>query len=385
VGISFYTFQSLGYMVDVYRGQTEAEKNLITYALFVAFFPQVQAGPIGRSTSLLPQLRADAPRFSAKRAEQGLFMVGWGVFKKLMIADRLAVFVNAVFDEYGGGTGAVSLAALLLFAFQIYCDFSSYSTIALGTAKILGYELEQNFNLPYLARTLPDFWRRWHITLGSWFRDYLFYPILRGKPLNRLAESAKKSLPKAAAQNLPVAAGLLVVWLCTGLWHGAGWNYIVWGLYHGLFLILSALLGPVFKRRAQKWRLPTQTRLYKIFQTLRTFFLVCAGYVFFRSAGLRAAVLFFKNLFGGARPAALWDGSLLAYGLDAADFTVALAALALLFVLELVQRRVNLLQWLPAQKLPLRWAVYLLGLLAIAVFGVYGEGYAEKPFIYFQF
>ncbi|MDL2219661.1 hypothetical protein LJC04_04945 [Ruminococcaceae bacterium OttesenSCG-928-O06] len=385
VGISFYTFQSLGYLVDVYRRQTQPERNIVTYTLFVAFFPQVQAGPISRSTSLLPQLRSPAPAFDGKRVERSLLLAGWGLFKKLVIADRLAIFVGNVFDGHAGGTGAVAVAAVVLFAFQMYCDFSGYTAMALGIAGLFGYRLDPNFQLPYFSGTIPEFWRRWHMTLGSWFRDYLFYPILRNRRLNRLAKAARKTLPKTLANNIPVVVGLVVVWFCTGFWHGTGWNYIVWGLYHGLLIILSTLAGPWLKKRGQALGLPLEGRAFALFRVVRTFALVCVGYVFFRSASLGAALGLFARLWGGAGPAALWDGTLLQYGLDGADFAVALAGLAVLFAVEFAQRKRDLLAWVPAQRRLVRWAVYLVGILVLLVFGMYGEGYVEKPFLYFQF
>lgn len=385
VGISFYTFQTLGYLMDVYRGQTPAEKNLLTFALFVSFFPQVQAGPIGRSTRLLPQFKGEAPDFSWQAIKKGAVLIGWGFFKKLVIADRLSVFVSAVFDGSLNARGVVLVCGVLLFAVQMYADFSSYSTIAIGAAAVLGYQLDANFDLPYFSATIPEFWRRWHITLGSWFKDYLFYPLLRNRALSRLGKKSAALLPKYYAQNLPVVLALVVVWFSTGLWHGASWTYVVWGLYHGLLIILGLLLAPQLKKLTTALKLPVKGRAFRLFQVVRTFLLVCVGYVFFRSASVAAAVDYFARMAAPGTLGQLADGTLLGFGLDAADFTVALAGIVVLFCVELASRKTDVLNWLMKQRLPLRWAVLLLGLLAIVVFGQYGDGYVDKPFIYFQF
>ncbi len=222
-GISFYTFQALGYAVDVYRGQLPAEKNPIVYALFVTFYPQLVAGPIERANNLLPQLKSKTS-FRFENMRSGLLLMCWGMFQKLVLADRLALFVDGVYGQYQQANGAFLLLATVLFAFQIYCDFASYSNIARGAARVMGYELMANFDAPYLSGSVTEFWSRWHISLSKFFRDYLYIPL----------GGNRKGLPRTCIN-------LMVIFLCSGLWHGANWTFVIWGALHGIARVVELL------------------------------------------------------------------------------------------------------------------------------------------------
>jgi len=265
VGISFYTFQALGYSIDAYYGRVRAERNFITYALFVTFFPQLVAGPIERTGNLLPQFKVNH-EFDYDRVTSGLRLAAWGMFKKVVIADRLAVYVNGVFDNPTVYPGASLALAVFFFTFQIYCDFSGYSDIAIGCAKVLGFNLMSNFRQPYFSRSTTEFWRRWHISLSTWLKDYLYIP-LGG---NRKGEARQK-------------INLLITFLISGLWHGAAWHFVIWGLLHGVFQVIGRSTASFRNTIGHKVGLPEESRIRKAIQVCVTFILVCFAWVFFRA------------------------------------------------------------------------------------------------------
>jgi len=278
VGISFYTFQALGYSIDVYYGRVQAERNFICYALFVTFFPQLVAGPIERSGNLLPQFKVNY-EFDYDRVTSGLRLAAWGMFKKVVIADRLAIYVNGVFGNPVIYPGASLALAVFFFAFQIYCDFSGYSDIAIGCARVLGFNLMTNFRQPYFSRSITEFWRRWHISLSTWLKDYIYIPLggnRKGK--------ARKHL------------NLLITFLLSGLWHGAAWHFVVWGALHAIFQIIGRSTEPFRNALARKVGLPDESLLRKVIQVCITFILVCFAWVFFRANTMADAFLIMAKL-----------------------------------------------------------------------------------------
>ena len=302
VGISFYTFQALGYTLDVYRGEIRAEKDFFKYALFVSFFPQLVAGPIERSKNLLSQL-SQPKKFDFDNFREGVLLMLWGYFLKLVIADRVAVFVDTVYGDCVSYPGMYLVVATMLFAIQIYCDFAGYSTIALGSAKILGIKLTDNFNAPYLASTVAGFWRRWHISLTSWFRDYLYFPLggnRKGK--------ARKYLNK------------LIVFLVSGLWHGASFSFVIWGGLNGIYQIAGEMFGPVSSRIRRALHIREESRGYRFLGMIRTFILVDFSWVFFRAQTVKDSFLILRQMFGVGNFRVLFDGSLYECGLDERQF-----------------------------------------------------------------
>ena len=355
VGISFYTFQALGYAIDVYRGDLPPERNPFRYALFVTFFPQLVAGPIERATNLLPQFYQRHP-FDYDRMKSGLVRMGWGFFLKVVIADRLAVLVDQVYSQAAEAPGWALALATVCFAFQIYCDFASYSTIAIGAAEVLGFRLMQNFNAPYLALSVKDFWRRWHISLSTWFKDYLYIPLGGSR--------------RGTART---CLNLMAVFLVSGLWHGAAMTFVVWGGLHGLFQAAGVLWG---RLRGPAGAKPLPAPL----AWAGTFALVNLAWVFFRAEDIGQALTVLRRIFtawGGALPGGL--------GLDAPDMAVGAAALALLFFADIRGQKKDLHGAVLALPLAAQWALYLGLIAAILLFGVYGPGYTTAPFIYFQF
>lgn len=372
VGISFYTFQALSYTVDIYRGEIKAERNLLKYALFVSFFPQLVAGPIERSKRLLTQIEglAEKKLWNYKRITEGLVLMLWGFFLKMMIADRVAILVDEVFNSYYKYGTIVLVTSAFAFAIQIYCDFSSYSTIAIGAAKVMDFELMENFNTPYFARNIQDFWRRWHISLSTWFRDYLYIP-LGGSRCSKM----KKYF------------NLLVTFIVSGLWHGANWTYVFWGGLHGLYQIIGDISKPIKKRINQFCNTKTESFGYKAGQVVVTFLLVDFAWIFFRADSITNAFGYIKRMFTEYDPWVFFDQSIFTLGLDRVEVNILIAALMALLA-------VSIMQYLKGQRLELflseqciwfRWLIIFVLLSAIAVYGKYGPNVDAQAFIYFQF
>jgi D-alanyl-lipoteichoic acid acyltransferase DltB (MBOAT superfamily) len=364
IGISFYTFKNLSYAIDVYRGDQPPEKHLGYYALYVAFFPQLLAGPIERAKRFLPQLIGKCD-FDYWRVTNGLKLMLWGLFQKMVIADNLAPLVDAVYNDPTHHSGVGLVLATLFFAFQIYCDFAGYSDIAIGAAQVMGFTTMDNFNRPYFSKSIPEFWRRWHISLSTWFRDYLY--ISMGG--NRV------SIPRWYIN-------LFVVLLICGLWHGANWTFIVWGGLHGLYLVFSAFTRDIREKIHKAMGLDRVPRLHNYFKVTVTFSLVCFAWIFFRANSISDALYIISHLFIG------WGG-LVVRTLKAAPFfgplkfhlVVGVVSVGVLLLIHLSQEDNHFDQWLSEKRIGLRWAVYYSMVVAILLFGNFGT----KEFIYFQF
>lgn len=384
LGISFYTFTSTGYLIDVYRGEMPPQKNLAKYALFVSFFPHILQGPISKYSDLAPQLYAYHD-FNYDQVANGLRLMIWGYFKKVVIADRAALFVNQIFGDYSQYAGFQILIAAVLYAVQIYADFSGYMDIAKGSAECLGIRLADNFIRPYFSKSIAEYWRRWHITLGEWLRNYVFYSILRSGWCNHIAKASKKHLPKSLTQKVPSVIGLAISWLIIGAWHGASWHYIFHGIYHGSLIILAMLFAPFFKWLVEKLRINTECFSYRLFQVIRTFSLVCLGYIIFRAPGLKLAFQMIKHMFIHFMPAVIIDDVLIQQGFDYRYFFPLIFFSMILLVVSLMQRRMNLRQALAKQNVLFRWMVYFCAAFFILFYGVWNFGSSANQFIYFQF
>lgn len=369
VGISFYTFQALSYTADVYRGDVACEKNVLRYALFVSFFPQLVAGPIERSGRLLSQLRLRA-RFDFARAKSGVMLMLWGYFEKVVVADRVAIAVNRAFDDYAMLPGASVAVGVALFAVQIYCDFAGYSDIAIGAARVYGVELMQNFRRPYFARSIAEFWRRWHISLSTWFRDYLYIP---------LGGSRRGALRKYV--------NVMIVFLASGLWHGASGTFVVWGGLHGMMQVAGGVTSGARARLRAALGIRENSRLYAMWQRLCVFALVCLTYVFFRAEGLGEAAGVLRALANPWRVEGISDGlSALGLGLTNAEWIVVLASVLALWLVDLLHER-DVCIGAAVERWPRcwRWCAYVAAVLVLAVFGVYGPQFDASRFLYFQF
>lgn len=358
IGISFYTFQTLSYTIDVYRGHQEPERHFGIFALYVSFFPQLVAGPIERSARLLPQF-FEEHQFDLQQAKEGLVLMLWGFFKKLVIADRLAVYVDQVYNSpepYGGG--AVALATYF-FAFQIYADFSGYSDIAIGSAQVMGYRLMTNFNRPYFADSIGDFWRRWHISLSTWFRDYVYIPLGGNRTTRRRW-----------------VINIMAVFLLSGLWHGANWTFVIWGGLHGLYLLVGEWTAALREKAAQALGLANAHLFRKLVQILITFHLVWLGWVFFRANCVGDA---FRHLRAIATAASAWNWGPL--HMKPQDLYAALGVIGFLIVIQVFQRDRRFDRFLYDAPTWIRWSLLYTLLLGILVLGKF----TKQEFIYFQF
>ncbi len=354
VGISFYTFQAVGYSIDVYRGDIKAEKNFGIYALFVSFFPQLVAGPIERSRNLLHQLKEEH-HFDMDRLVEGLKMMLMGFFKKVVIADRLAFYVNQVYNNPDAHTGSTFILATFFFAIQIYCDFSGYSDIAIGCSHIMGFKLMQNFNIPYFANSIGGFWKRWHISLSSWFGDYVYIPLGGNR-----------------VKYWRWVFNILVVFVVSGFWHGANWTFMVWGALHGAYYVVEKGIRKLLKFLFGEFELKS---VLKIIPVLLIFIMVCISWIFFRASDIKSAWYILSHIF--TEPLSkLYLGE---------SQWITLLSLLLVFVLlfvEYLQYRGLASIYFSESKIsrPIRWAWYLFMLFSISILGVGGSN-----FIYFQF
>lgn len=371
VGISFYTFQTLSYTIDVYRGKKKAEKHLGIFAVYVSFFPQLVAGPIERSDRLMPQF-FEYHSFNYERVVSGLRLMLWGFFKKLVIADRVAVVVNNVYENPDSYGAAAVVIATIFFAFQIFCDFSAYSDIAIGSARVMGYELMTNFRQPYFARSVSEFWSRWHISLSTWFRDYLYIPLGGNR-----------------VKKYRWYLNLFIVFLISGLWHGANWTFVVWGALHGAYLVFALLTANV---RNHIWTnyfkfLPKLTR--PILQVGITYFLVLIAWVFFRAESVQSAfhilTLFpqgISELIPNSQNLAILRNTFAGLGLRSFDMTVAIASIGLMELIHLFSEKEDFWDNLSKRPLFVRWGLYYVLLASIFFLGSYNT---PQQFIYFQF
>ena len=355
VGISFYIFQALSYVIDVYKGRVKAERNLLKYALFVSFFPQLVAGPIERSSRLLRQVTAEH-RFDWERARQGLLIMLLGFFEKVVIADRACMYVDAIYGGWADASGAQIALATFVFAVQDLCDFAGYSHIAIGAAKVLGVELMTNFRQPYFAHSVQNFWARWHISLSTWFRDYIYFPLGAGR-----------------GGKLKQARNLMIVYTVSGLWHGAALKYVAWGMLNGALQVIEGLLP----QPARKPRFP---KLDLLLHILFTDFLILITMLVFRAGSLSSALGMLVRI-----PTA-WGAPGIESGFSAMQALCTGVCFLILFAIELIhEKRRSLTELTDRLPAAARGLLYLLAVLAIIVFGVWGPGYAAQAFIYFQF
>lgn len=368
VGISFYTFQALSYTMDVYREDIYAEKNFLQYALFVSFFPQLVAGPIERSKNLLKQL-AVPKKFSYDNLRKGLLLMLWGYFLKIVIADRAAVFVDAAFDnldEYGGW---YAIVAIIIFAAQIYCDFYGYSVIAMGASKILGIDLMENFDTPFLQTTISGFWKGWHVSLTSWFRDYLYIPLGGNKK-----GKVRKDI------------NILIVFTVSGLWHGASLTYVLWGAINGLYQVIADILMPIRKRICTFFELDRKSLGHKIAMILGTDILFLFSLVMFRAKSLTHAMQAYSTIFKANNPWILFDGSLYNLGLNSKNMNLLLFCIFVLLFADICKKKqIKISEVVLKQNMWCRVLFVSVSIVFILIFGIWGPEYDAANFIYFQF
>ena len=358
------------------------EKNIFKYALFVSFFPQLLQGPIGRFDRLAHQLY-EGRSFSLKAVEFGLQRILWGCFKKMVLADRVAGFVTTVFGNYTEYGGWYNLVAVLLYCVQLYADFSGGIDVVIGVSELFGIRLDENFRQPYFSKSIGEFWRRWHITLGTWMKDYIFYPFSISKKMLAFGKKAKKIFGKKTGKILPICAANLLIFFVVGVWHGAAWKYIIYGLYNGLIIAASNLLKPYYAKWAAVCHVNTESRGWKTFQIFRTFILVNIGWLFDACATATTAFYAMRAVFINFKISILTDGSLYKLGLVKRDWTILIVATIILFISSVMKEKgMSLRDFVAERPLVVRWAVYLILIFATAPFGYVSS---STEFMYAQF
>ncbi|WP_022768193.1 MBOAT family O-acyltransferase [Butyrivibrio sp. NC2007] len=367
IGISFYMLKSIGYLVDVYRGDDIAEHNPLMLALFVSFFPQVLSGPIERSGNMMPQF-AYPVTVDFDRFRDGFLQCLWGYFLKLVIADRLAIFVNSVYQAPESAQGTIVAIATVLYSFEIYCDFAGYSAIAIGVARILGIDVMKNFDSPYMAKSIAEFWRRWHISLSGWLKDYIYIP---------LGGNRKGTVRKYI--------NVLIVFAISGIWHGSALTFLVWGLLHAVYQILGFVTQPLRDKVVETLKIDRNGLSHRTMKTIFTFLLVNLAWVFFRASSLEQALLIIKKSFEFT-PWVLSDETLFKFGLSHGSFNIGIAGIVLLIIMDVLNfNGVEMRERIIKQSIWYRWIIMIGAILAILIFGIWGAGYNASSFIYQQF
>ncbi len=390
LGISFYTFQSAAYIFDLYRNKIEPDRNIGQFALFTAFFPQIVQGPISRYDQLAGQLY-EGHRFEFKNLAHGAELMLWGFFKKLVIADRVAVLVNEVFGNHTEYTGGAVFMALLFYMIQIYADFSGGIDIARGLAQCAGINMTHNFIRPYFAHDLSEFWNRWHVSLSHWCRDYIFYPVAMSKFFGRMGKDLRSVLGDRVGKLFPVIIAQFCTFLTIGLWHGAEFKYIAYGLYNGVVIVSGLLLEPVFKRILEALHIDAKSRGWQGFRMVRTFFVVFAGRVFPKAASFTVAIGMFFSMFR-LNTGVPFAETMMSFGLTEIDYLIIAVCCLVWLMISIYEERISrqeggageeaVRNMLDEKPLPLRWALILLMLAAMLAVGIYGPGYDASAFIY---
>lgn len=373
IGISFFTFQILSYVLDVYYGNARVQENVLDVALYIAMFPQLIAGPIVRYSVVADEIHTR--KECAEQYTKGFSRFVYGLAKKVLLANYLAILVDNIFllEQKSVATAWLGIIA---YALQIYYDFSGYSDMAIGLGLVFGFHFNENFQYPYISKSIPEFWRRWHISVSEWFRDYLFYPVMRSGWCGRLAQACRKRLPKAAAKNVPTVVATLIVWSATGIWHGADWTFLLWGLYYGILISLSIVVKKPMKNWNQKLHI-SEGGWFDAVRLARTLFLVCIGYVLFRSDGIGEAVQYLAAMFGAGAPCFIddvfWDC------MESAKMILAIAVVSSMPLVPWLRSHVRM----PEQVKELIGTACMAGLFVLSVLACIKSTY--NPFIYFNF
>ena len=386
IGISFYTLQAIAYMTDVYRGKYRADKRFFKFMLFMSYFPQIVQGPIARYDFLAVQLYK-GHELDYKRCTFGVQLVLWGFIKKLVIADRLAVPVNEIFNNSSAYTGLLVFLAAVGYGLQVYADFSGGMDIARGVSQILGIELQLNFKQPYFARSIEEFWRRWHITLGGWMKDYIFYPLSLSKLFSNIGKKARILFGNNIGKKLPSFIAMFIVYFLVGFWHGAEWKYIFYGIWNGLFIMSGILCEDLYSKMKKLLGINQTILSWKIFQMFRTFILCSIGRFFSRAENTYVAICMMgATVKGFSNIAFLVDGTLIDLGLDTASWVVLCIMIVFMFLVDIAHEKgIQIRESIARQGIVFRWFIYYTAVFVVLVFGMYGSAYNSAAFIYQQF
>ena len=385
LGISYYTFMTMSYVIDVYRGKCTSQTNLFKFALFASFFPHLVQGPIGRYGEMSKTLYSEHT-FDTNHIYKGLTRILWGYFKKMIVADRILVACKTLFGDPTQYSGLFVLIGLIFYSVDIYADFTGGIDITIGIAEMFGVELTENFNHPYFSKDLAEFWRRWHITMGTWFKDYIFYPISVCKPMLKLSKWSRKTFGDKIGKRIPVYVATLVVWFLTGVWHGAAWHFIVWGLMNAVVILISQEFDPFYKWFHSKVNVANK-KWYQVFQMVRTFMLVSFLRVFDCYGDVPLSFHQLSTIFTHFNIAEVCNGALLKLGLNLSDYIVLGICILLMWLVSYIERdEVTSIRDVLCQKnVVIKFLVVYLLIFAIIIFGAYGVGFDASSFIYNQF
>lgn len=390
LGLSYFTFNSIGYLVDVGRGKHDAERHLGKFALFVSFFPSIVQGPLFRYNDVGMQLQ-QPHKLEYNNLKYGAQLILWGCFKKLVIADRVAAIAATVFSADFMATnynGSQVFFGVLAYSLQIYCDFSGGTDITRGVAQMMGIDLPVNFEQPFFATSMADFWRRWHMSLGAWMREFVFFPVMLSKPVTAVSKKARKRFGSYAGKIVPSVAAPLVVFFLIGIWHGITWQYIANGLYNAIIISSSVALAPVYEKLGKALKVNTEAFSFRLFQILRTFSLLCISRIIVKAPGLRNALRMIKSLFTSWDPDFILglDGKIFTYGVSEKEMRLLFVAILILLVVGILREGgMKIRESLAKQNLIFRWAIILALFVFVLIFGVYGPAYDARDFIYGQF
>ena len=385
IGISFYTLMALSYLIDVYREKMPADTNPLRVALYLSFFPQIMEGPISRYDQTARTLW-EGRDVEWDEVYAGVTRITWGFAKKIIVADRLDILVGKVFDNYQAYDGGIIACAAVMYTLQLYCDFSGCMDVALGMGRLFGVALPENFRQPFFSQTASEFWQRWHITLGLWLKDYIYYPIALSKPFKRLTSKARKLFGRRYGPLLTSGCALFVVWLVNGLWHGAGSQYLFFGMYYFVIILVGGFVEPVARDLAAQLGINRESVSYRCMRVVRTLVIIFIGEMFFRANGMTAGLEMFTRLMTAFSLQGFKGATLLSLGLDLADYSIVSASLLMVTACDVLKECGHSpLAWLVARREPLRWGIWLLLFLSVVVFGAYGIGYVPVDPMYAQF
>lgn len=384
LGISFYSFQSISYVIDVYRGKVKACNNIFKYALFVSYFPQITQGPIGRYDRLAPQFLAEH-KYDLAVIQHGLQRMAWGLFKKFIIADRAGVVSDLVFNNPGQYHGIYVIIGVLAYCAQLYGDFAGGIDMVMGASEMFGIHLDDNFRQPFFSHSIGEFWRRWHITLGTWMKDYVFYPFCLSKAMNKFGKWGKKHLGDHVGKTLPICLSNLLIFFIVGIWHGAEWRYIMYGMYNGVIIAFSNLVEPLYKKCLHACHINPHKKWWQCVQILRTFILVNIGWVFDCSAaGMESAIRMIKRMITDLRFDQLNAGMFKSIGLTSVDYIILAAGCIVILIISILKERgVQIRAAVAAKPIAVRWLIYYGLIVAIFVLGYASD--AGSGFLYANF
>lgn len=385
IGISFYTLQAVSYIVDVYKEKFKADNNIGRIALFLSFFPLIMEGPICRYDQVAESLWK-GEKTTYKNLTFGLQRILFGLMKKVLIVDRVNPLILEIYNNYTGYDGGIIAIGMILYTLQLYMDFSGVMDIVIGTAEIFGVTIPENFRQPFFSKTISEFWTRWHITLGTWFRDYIYYPVSLTKKCKNITSKMRKKIGNYYGPLIASAIALFCVWICNGLWHGSAWNYIFFGMYHFVLILIGRIIEPQVKKINTKFKIDSKKTWYKIIQIIRTTILVFVGELFFRANGLKAGLEMFKTMVTNFTLKSFTNGTIQELGLDIQDYILIITVVIALYIIGILKEKgINIRESVARKNVVLRWAIYYSLILTIIIFGSYGLGIVPLDPMYANF